>query len=82
MRDFLHRAEPGDVFADGHPWQLLRDDRFRQRQTSQDTSSCRPGAAGGIVETISTAHEGRPAYAYRSVAFASAIFADETCRKR
>lgn len=79
MRDFLHRAEPGEVFTDPNTRGRSRTTyRFRQRQSSRDTNSCRPGSAGGVVESITTKHEGSPSYAYRSFAYACPIFADET----
>lgn len=83
MRDFLHRAEPGEVFTDPDTRGRSRTTyRFRQRQTSQETSFCPSGSAGGVVESITTEHAGRPSYAYRSFAYVSPIFADETCITR
>lgn len=89
MRDFLRSAVPGDVFTDPNPAKRSEHTyRFMKRLTSEDHVQCGPRDAGGLVETITTTHNGKaecstnqPEYAYWSYVTSGPLFADDVCIK-
>lgn len=81
--DFLTRARPGDTYTEPRPGKRsLTTYRFVARLTAADDEQCREGSHGGVVETVTTTHEGkaeyvshRPEYAYVSQVSTNRMFA-------